>query len=637
MVRIGSWFRGAEIPEPAEKTTPSTEGPSKEELLASEMANIEDAFAAAELILNDDMDGAEARLKDGDSSYHDLARTVISFIRSILGFEKEVMLLASTQLANCEARALVDQKRAQKEFAECTSCLYPPGTEYALVHAEATLMSAVVGVLHESLTEGVKSFYKLRKAYFALDAIMQLDIRAVKRNAPAQRRRSLAEAFADDRMPGTFGDDEFCDDEDAEIGKDAECAAHSSLRNPDTLPPSKSSPGNTSSDSSSEVSSLSTTSGAGSSATGTGTKTSFDSEVFTNPRDAFIHSGATMCFGVLLFLFTLVPPALSKLLSIVGFRGDRERGIRMLWESTAFPNVHGAIASLVLFTYYNGLLGLSDILPPADLYDDAAEIVGLPVEKCDALLARMRARYPQSGLLHLEQSRMYSNSRRLADAIDCLKHMPKSNMKQVDALASFETAISGLFIMDWNLMRDSFLKCIELNEWSRTLYYYLAGCAELEFYRDAFHNRGGGAEETKRRKKTAEELFRKAPPASGKKRFLAKQLPFEIFVLRKIQKWEARAKEHKIDLADAIGVSPAQEMVYLWNGGKRVDMEQAEKALGYLAWERCTANKEAVEKFRGVVEERAVKALCEAALLRVLGRVKEARTGLEEDVLKHDK
>jgi hypothetical protein len=158
----------------------------------------------------------------------------------------------------------------------------------------------------------------------------------------------------------------------------------------------------------------------------------------------------------------MVPPAFSRLLSIIGFKGDRERGIKMLWQSSRFENINGAVAGLMLLAYYNGLLGFADILPSEAAVKEGA-IVGYPKERLTALLFKLRGRYPDSGLWRFEEARSHGIRKDLTGALEILKNN-KSKMQQVDALNSFEMSLDFTYVQDWAHARDEYLRCIELND-----------------------------------------------------------------------------------------------------------------------------------------------------------------------------
>ena len=211
-------------------------------------------------------------------------------------------------------------------------------------------MGAVVGVLNESLTESIKGFYKLRKAYATLDGIMEAEARYMRvglgtpRNKSTESFQSSTSARSLKRMPGGFADgnssapksrppsirsskesnaetvaqakavydadgprireedeDEFYDADEDHDGKTAtdQYAGHveingamvnlehislnddqDHLETPKT-PPNR--PGLLDHDP--------------------------ESDVFKDPIDVFIHSGANLCFGLLLVMIAMIPPA----------------------------------------------------------------------------------------------------------------------------------------------------------------------------------------------------------------------------------------------------------------------------------------------------------------------------------------
>jgi hypothetical protein len=115
---------------------------------------------------------------------------------------------------------------------------------------------------------------------------------------------------------------------------------------------------------------------------------------------------------------------------------------------------------------------------------------------------------------------------------------------------------------------------------------------------------------------------------------MARQLPFDVFVTRKIAKWEARAKDWNVPLVNAIGVDPIEEMIFFWNGHSRMTQSQLEESLARLAWCEGDANK---TWSREGPEEKAILELIRAAVHRSLHNHEEAKHTLKTRVLNHDK
>ncbi|KAJ5951102.1 Outer membrane protein IML2 mitochondrial/Tetratricopeptide repeat protein 39 [Penicillium vulpinum] len=603
MLRVGSWLYGKKAGQSVDSHV--------------ELKDLHDALTAATLILNDDVDGAEAGLSTGTSSFHDLGRGVVAFVRATLGFEQEVMRQASERLYEAETSAATDQSRSQQN-AQAPSAfhsdIYAAGTEYALCQAIAQLMSAVVGVLNESLTESIKAFYRLRKAYIALDAIMKMEEKFMEQRdihkvlLPTASDLSSSSAACQDTKsyPSSLSSKKGANSGTADQ-TEITSAMNGLAISPRGVSPDAS--------------------------TGTSTPVKHihhdpDSDIFKNEIDVFVHSGANFCFGILLLLISMVPPAFSKLLSIIGFYGDKQRGLRMLWQASKFHNLIGAMAALALLGYYNGFVRYCDIMP--DPTPGETDVEGYPQERLAALLGEMRSRFPNSRLWMLEQSRMLGANKKLDSALELLSSDIKSPLKQVEGLCVFEKSLNALFLHRYDVCAESFLECVELNSWSRSLYYYIAGSCHVALYRKSLNDPKVAEEHAKK----ATLYMRKAPEFAGKKKFLARQLPFDVFVTRKVAKWEGRAKEWNVSLVDAIGVDPVEEMIFFWNGHSRMTNEQLEESLARLAW--CEGENNKTWSREGA-EEKAILELLRAAVLRSLYRHDEAKKILQTRVLKHDR
>ena len=106
----------------------------------------------------------------------------------VMGWEQGARKEATDKLSEAETIALQEQRKSQKDPKAWRSKIYEPGAEYALCYAQSQIMSAVVAVLSESLTESLKGFYRVRKAYLALEEIAKKDSASLEADEKALKQ-----------------------------------------------------------------------------------------------------------------------------------------------------------------------------------------------------------------------------------------------------------------------------------------------------------------------------------------------------------------------------------------------------------------------------------------------------------------
>ena len=100
-----------------------------------EEKHLKDVEQALLLLLDDDIEGADAMLNAKNTAYHHVGRGISKFIASMLGAEKEMLNEAAALLYIAENKSWEYMKQAQKEPVALGRSVYPPGTEYLLCYS----------------------------------------------------------------------------------------------------------------------------------------------------------------------------------------------------------------------------------------------------------------------------------------------------------------------------------------------------------------------------------------------------------------------------------------------------------------------------------------------------------------------
>lgn len=616
-----------------------------------------------------------------------------------MGFEPEAIKKAVDSLYEAETSSAKDRQKAAKNVT-ITSSKFPPGTEYSLTYAESHLMGAISLFLSESVLDSAKALLKLRKAYQALDELNKL----MNNSSQMKRARSRANSTAtlvtlsslsrsSTRLSTNEDDDgseaaptplsESMDNLKVNTGKPIRQRSNSSLLRDAQTPSS---------------SSTSFSSSSGKPAAG---KTSsqyealrkkvdkfyearaerlklvhnFSPEILTdnasqeNPDevpghetvDEFLTSGINCMFGLLQLVISIIPPTLGKVLSIVGFKGDREEGLRMLWEASRSVNIHGAIAMLALLQYFDGPTQFSDIrfpemekemeetgdvatpakLDPAHvkMLENAKEFEADILETRQKLkkgLETIRTHYSIGALWQLQEGRMVSsNTGDLARAVAIMDDRSNGpiQMKQVDGLMMFDKTMLLLALHEYEKSAQNYIELIDLSTWSHALYVYMSAACHLEIYRA---NKGKDEALAEKSKHKATKLFEKVPTMMGKRKFMAKAMPFDSFVVRKANAWKQLATKKGIDYVDAIGTSPLHEALYFWNGYARMpekQLKESYESLGYSGEPGTPGASQSEVTIAESSDEACSRYLFQAMILRYMNRLEEAKEILDTKVL----
>lgn len=408
--------------------------------------------------------------------------------------------------------------------------------------------------------------------------------------------------------------------------------------------------------------------------------------------DEFIHSGVNLCFGILQVVLSLIPPTIGKVLSIVGFKGSRENGLKMLWRATTERNIHGGIATLGLLVFYDGPFQFTDTdfdVPSTENNNDnklsakssVNDIQKLesrafsqegeatllhPGKKLELALLKARAYFPNSVLWLLQEGRMLASQGKLTEAVTLMDSATdgsykKIEMKQAEALLVFDKAMILVYLHRYETAAEHFLRLIELNSWSHALYTYIAGSCYLEGYRmcrigvfelSATDPCKTIAEKEKFFKDKARHYLLKAPSyLQGAKKgfFQSKQMPMDRYLLRKLHGIKkTQEKNPELDFVDCVGTSLVHELSYFWNAYNRMDdanLKLSLKLLGYsgalnaehslnTSVSTNSAKRQNYSYIKETEQESMLRYFLQSLTLRRLGRIPEGIRLIDNYVIK---
>ncbi|EPY52535.1 eukaryotic protein [Schizosaccharomyces cryophilus OY26] len=268
--------------------------------------------------------------------------------------------------------------------------------------------------------------------------------------------------------------------------------------------------------------------------------------------DEFIESSVITGYGVLTFLISLLSPSIMRILSFFSFHGARKEAVQLLWTATDYSNIQGAVALLCLYAF-NAMVQSSASILPLNYSDE--------LFRCQQAIDSIRQRYSKGAIWAVMQGKLYFLRGNTEKALEMEEMHIDNSMEQIIAMKGFDAAMLFVGIRRFKDATQAILNLEDLNSWSHAFYRFFAGCCMLQHSKE-LKKSNGNKEEMESYSAKAVEYLKQAPTLVQKKK--KRILPVEMYLIRKVQKWENRAARLKVSLADAMDIPPYMELIYIF-------------------------------------------------------------------------
>ncbi|GAA6001330.1 hypothetical protein JCM10207_006611 [Rhodosporidiobolus poonsookiae] len=562
---------------------------------ATVLKQIDDATVGFEALLDSDLDKAKAILvADERSSFHLVGLGIAAFLAATLSREDTELKQATEILGRAEG--LAKTEAGAKRSREAPQ-VYPPGTEFKLLHGDAVIGQALVAILSESYMEFVKAIFKLNSAYKLFTSLYStvfpdgvqedesLDAIFTKLNT-FYLKQSTSSSLAPPEPSGGGGFfSSWGKKKGAALASNLRHASSSSALASSAAPStsavsvSASAPGSELPSADASVDDLAK---GLSSRLSLGDEGSYPAPAWKDdPLVTLIISGAALGSGMFGLIFSLLPPKMRKAISWFGFsNSNRSVALKLLTVSSSTGNdVHGYFASLVLLTYYGFVLLMSGWQADQDHL----------LNQVSAILDRVTNKFPNGTLFILNRAKYLRYKRDVESAISVLEAglAKGTSFREADSLLVFE--LSWLYLSQARFLdtATSFERMNEMNSWSPPTYQALTSGALVDHY-----NTLPPDDRTPDLAARITASFDKLPPLFSMKRVFGEKPVTETFIARRLEvhkaklaRWIAAGKvKPDAKVWEVIRISNAFELGLFWaTVGNRSPISGVEKQIALLS------------------------------------------------------